>query len=128
MRSLLVKSLSGIIIHFTPLVSQYNNIGEHGHWTSCRMTLDVQYMTQSLFYWCCIVTRLVFPLSDVTNSKHKLRPFSMSQTMYSNDHVYTQVQNSWSNLTVSWVQCLLKIGKYIAKFKVYWTYPVTQHR
>ena len=27
-----------------------------------------------------------FPLSDVTNSEHKLREFSISQTMYSNDH------------------------------------------
>ena len=27
-----------------------------------------------------------FPLSNVTNSEHKLCQFSMSQTMYLNDH------------------------------------------
>ena len=29
---------------------------------------------------------LFIPLSDVTNSEHKLPQFSISQAMYSNDH------------------------------------------
>ena len=40
----------------------------------------------------CTVTKwsvcIIIPLSDVTNSEHKLRQFSLSQTMYLNDHRY----------------------------------------
>ena len=49
------------------------------------------------------VNVLFIPLSDVTISKRKWRQFSISQTVYSNDHVRTFVYASvlyWGQITI----------------------------
>ena len=48
---------------------------------------DVQ-LSDIIVLWQSGVNVIFIPLSDVTNSEHKLRQFSISQTMYSNDPAF----------------------------------------
>ena len=51
---------------------------------------DVQF-SDIIVLWKSEVNVVFIPLSDVTNNEHKLRQFSIYQTMYSNDYVVNTV-------------------------------------